>query len=264
MLGKLIKHEWKSTARLLLPLNLLIIGFSIIGRILLGFNVFKKFEEIGIILLISYILFLVVCAVVTYIFIIYRFYKNHFTDEGYLMFTLPAKPYELILSKLILAFGWLMINMVVITASIILLVSYRGMGRDFLTFWREFCFQMEAARIYGSFSFLICFILMTIIGAIYSILQVYFCIAVGQLFLKYKLIAAVGVYFGINFILQMVSTIVLIIFGFFTMMDINNNPHDFLTFYQTVMYIGIALSGLIGGFYFVMTNYIMKKKLNLE
>ena len=41
MLGKLFKHEFKATGKVLLPLNLALIGVTIIGMIMLGLKVFS-------------------------------------------------------------------------------------------------------------------------------------------------------------------------------------------------------------------------------
>ena len=43
---------------------------------------------------------------VTTILILYRYYKNFFTDEGYLTFTLPVTRDQLLWSKIINAFIW--------------------------------------------------------------------------------------------------------------------------------------------------------------
>lgn len=40
-------------------------------------------------------------SIITLIFILMRYYKNFFTDEGYLTFTLPVTPHELLWTKLI-------------------------------------------------------------------------------------------------------------------------------------------------------------------
>lgn len=40
MLGKLFKHEFKDTGKVLLPLNLALIGVTIIGMVVLGLRIF--------------------------------------------------------------------------------------------------------------------------------------------------------------------------------------------------------------------------------
>ena len=42
----------------------------------------------------------------TLVLMVYRFYKNLMTDEGYLMFTLPVSRSQLIWSKLMVALAW--------------------------------------------------------------------------------------------------------------------------------------------------------------
>ncbi len=45
--------------------------------------------------------------------IVLRFHKNLYSNEGYLMFTLPVKPQMLLASKTIVAFSWIIISFIV-------------------------------------------------------------------------------------------------------------------------------------------------------
>ena len=80
MLIKLLKHEWAATVKLLLPLNLLLIIITVIGRILLGTQILKN-NDLGlftIALTTLYVIALIALAVITFVFLVIRFYKNLF------------------------------------------------------------------------------------------------------------------------------------------------------------------------------------------
>ena len=101
MLGKLFKYEMKATSRIFLPVYIAVVLFAALGRLVTGIDLFSnELSWLSGIFMGTYVLVIVATAVLTYIVVIQRFYKNLLTDEGYLMFTLPVKPSRLILSKL--------------------------------------------------------------------------------------------------------------------------------------------------------------------
>ena len=105
MLKKLLKYEWKETARLLLPINLALIVLTVLGCAMLSTSIFDSEVSIffAVPLLILYIISIIAFSSVTIIYIYVRFYKNLYTAEGYLMHTLPVTPMQLFHSKLIVA-----------------------------------------------------------------------------------------------------------------------------------------------------------------
>ena len=101
MLSKLMKYEFKATGRTLLPLYGALLGFALINRILfrgsLDETINETFGTIGnianFISVFAYGCTMAAVFVVTFFVIVQRFYKNILGDEGYLMNTLPVKPY---------------------------------------------------------------------------------------------------------------------------------------------------------------------------
>ena len=131
MLAKLLKHEFKATARIFLPLYLILLIFGLINRI---FNVFDIFGDsisfnmqsiLSVISSIIYFTLIVAIIVMTLVIMIQRFYKNLLGDEGYLMFTLPVKPWQHIVSKLIIAMLWSGLSLIVIISSIAILIGIK-------------------------------------------------------------------------------------------------------------------------------------------
>ena len=89
MLGKLIKYEFKGTARLYLPFFALLVLLTVVNRLSLQFGLGNsEFLEIpAVISMMLYIVAVVAVFVIAMVATIQRFYKNFMTDEGYLMFT---------------------------------------------------------------------------------------------------------------------------------------------------------------------------------
>lgn len=59
----------------------------------------------------------VVFCIITLVLILVRYYKNFFTDEGYLTFTLPVSRAKLVNSKIIMAFFWAAVTVLVCLVS---------------------------------------------------------------------------------------------------------------------------------------------------
>ena len=108
MLGKLIKHEFRATGRLMAPLfgALLLLALVVRANDLVFQHVesYSAFLNIlNTLLIIAYVLALIGVMIFSTVLMIKRFHQNFLTDEGYLMFTLPAGVHSLLWSKLITA-----------------------------------------------------------------------------------------------------------------------------------------------------------------
>lgn len=108
MLGKLIKHEFRATGRLMAPLFgalLLLAVFSRVANQILQQvpNPTRVLYIVSVLLAIVYVLAGLGVMVFSTVLMIKRFHQNFLTDEGYLMFTLPVSVHSLLWSKLITA-----------------------------------------------------------------------------------------------------------------------------------------------------------------
>ena len=94
MLGKLIKHEFKATARLFIPIFILVTAITVAVRFLA--DILYDFNEQGtksgeiFSMIIAFIfgaalVIGIICLILSGPAVsLYRFYKNVYTDEGYL------------------------------------------------------------------------------------------------------------------------------------------------------------------------------------
>jgi len=261
MLNKLLKHEFKATARLLIPLYLILLAFTIMDRIVLNLNIFKGVLSIipGLITF-GYVISIIAVIMVTFILMIMRFYKNLMTDEGYLMFTLPVKSHQLINSKLLVSIMWTVASVLAVIASIFVVAAapedIREITQGLKYFWEELNKEFGGKVLL----LIIEFIIIVILVLINSMLMIYVSIAVGQLFNGHKLIGAFAAYIGITTVLQIVMSIFIFIASPIfeeTLTTFSSIPN--LVFPITIF----ILIGLNVAFYWV-TDYIFKKKLNLE
>ena len=111
MLGKLIKHELRATARTMLPL------FAVLSvmAVLAGFSMRQlEFQQdmpafvelVMIIVLMVFFIAMIATVVMAFVIMISRFYKNLLGDEGYIMLTLPVSTHSHVWSKLIVSGLW--------------------------------------------------------------------------------------------------------------------------------------------------------------
>ena len=103
MLRKLLKHEFRATARIMLPLFGLLVLASVganlsIRGMLDSDSTFLS--TLGTILIMLFTVAIVAVGIMAFILMINRFYKNLLQDEGYVMMTLPVSIHQQIWSKL--------------------------------------------------------------------------------------------------------------------------------------------------------------------
>ena len=106
MLLKLLKNDLKAVFKYWWISAIISIALSFFGSFLIGFlrNYDGYSPMLGILSILGIMLIiggLSAFSLLSFIFVIIRFYRNFFTDEGYLTFTLPVKRNELFLSKFI-------------------------------------------------------------------------------------------------------------------------------------------------------------------
>ena len=128
MLGKLFKYEWRSISKLLLPIHGFVLLFALLSRFYFtisgGTDALLNTDStiigtLTMLLIFALVIVISSIAIFTYIYSGYHFYKNVFTDQGYLTNTLPVTPSQLLLSKELAALLWLLIDVVVISISIL-------------------------------------------------------------------------------------------------------------------------------------------------
>ncbi len=261
MLGKLFKHEMKATARLLLPIYIVLAAFTIMDRIVISLDIFHGvFVIIPGFITIGFVLSIAAIIIVSFVIIIHRFYKNLITDEGYLMFTLPVRTRELINSKLFAGVIWTIASSLAAIAAILIVVTARMDYHDFWSGFRIACQQFNNELGGLGTLMIIEFIVLIIISVFNGVLMIYVSIAIGQLFNGHKIIGSFAAYIGISFAIQIITTVLMVVGGlafetYFT--EIGSLPHLVIPFYIVFM---VILTGL---FYFG-TDYIFKRKLNLE
>jgi len=275
MLGKLIKHETRATSRIFLPLYGALQILTIFTKLVMAIGAPDFFSEAAsnnnniaeIILGISFTLYFVLIVgicVMTLVMIIQRFYKNLFTDEGYLMFSLPVKTWELVLSKLLVGMIWSAVCtvMIVLTFFIFSLGAFSMMELSQTIRSAYSMFYLQTGMELNLF--MAEMILFILVQTVASILMIYVSIAIGQLFNQHRIVAAFGAYIVITIAMQIIMSIAMAVFAIGNLENMVLNGSEAMTTVQWLINGSTVLNVVLGiGFYYV-THTIMKKRLNLE
>lgn len=281
MLKKLFKYEWKAFWKVPTAINVFLGIMTFIGIISLA-SPFWELDIRGIEIMLGLAVFFYILAIAAgsigvTIAITVRYYKNIYTDEGYLTNTLPVTARQIILSKLFTGVIWSFITGTVVSISIFSLVytaslSYSDVNilyeiahdfPDLLNFFRE-----DVGISFFLFAFLS--LIYMVASTALSILKIYTAIALGQLFARHKVAGAVIWYIGEYVVFEIISSFLRGIpsysnglFTFFFSYGISYyNSYDYSVLLAMFLSIGFCLA-VCAGLYF-LTEHMLKNRLNLD
>lgn len=268
MLKKLFVHEWKSSWKLLTGVNIVVLLLTIIGMFTMHNDVWNNAERAPLIMvsLVLYTMFYTIAiaslAMCISIYFTYRFYKNLYTDQGYLMHTLPVTTHQQILAKGLVAISWTLISMFVELVSIvsILLTMASSSGEEVLDVIIK---GIREITVSGPMIYIVVSLLMFMLsGLVMATLMGYAAVSIGQLFNKHRLGMAIVIYMGLYMIVQVLSSYMTIPISA-SMVRVNSEQEALLHMGNIFMGMFVFTSVLAGVLYFI-TYYIMEHKLNLE
>lgn len=274
MLAKLIKHETRATSRIFIPLYGALLILTVFTKLVMAIGAPDFFSEavsnnkvaeiiLGISFTLYFVLVVAIC-VMTLVMIIQRFYKNLFTDEGYLMFSLPVKTWELVCSKLVVGLIWSAVCTIMIFLTFFIF-SLGNSSMMELTQAIRSAYSMFYLQTGMELNFFIFeMIIFLLVETVASILMIYAAIAIGQLFNQHRIVAAFGAYIVITIALQIIMSIFMTVFAIGNLENSVLNGSDAITTINWLLNSSTVLNVVMGvGFYYT-TLTIMKKRLNLE
>lgn len=262
MLGKLIKYEFKATMRSFLA----IYASLILTGILIGIFMFAN-VEMGIALSTFIMVALVITlGVLTITVIIKRFSKNLLGDEGYLMMTLPVSAKKIVASKIITSVVYLILSTIVVFLVFVVIMLPSGIGtmKEFIrsmgNVWNYMVMNLLSAR--DIILNIIITLIIGIVDYVSFILVIYTSLSVGQLkpFNKHRTPVAIIAFFIINMIVSVISDG---LSNLLESMNILTAPQSMSMLSASSIYT-LVFYGVVSVVLFMITSYILEKKLNLE
>ena len=216
MLSKLMYHEFKATRRVFFPAYGIMLALAVISSVfmILSSNLQRLAVPLALLLL-AYVLSLFAVGVLSFVYMIVRFYKNLLGDEGYLMFTLPATPAQLIWSKCLVSTIWMVVSSIlcIVTLGILLIPLMLGtISTADASFWNTihlgFQYIAQTCGIHA-ITFPILFVILGIVYIANSCMHIYACLSIGGLFNKHRLGAAIGAYIAFAIVWNIISSLLL-------------------------------------------------------
>ncbi len=261
MLKKLIKHEFKATWRIFVPM---LIGVIIAAALVCGFSQIKDYLNetimaitagVGITVLVLGYIFVLISP---FLFLALRFYKSTATREAYLTFTIPCTSHQIILSKFLVGFFWAVVVFAVWYASFgVMVYSFAGEA-----IFREMMTELFDAEFMGP---IIMTLVSAIIGLATSVLSIIAAISLSQFVKDHRIIASIAFYALIYTVQQIIAMVITIPWAIGSVKDVMTSTTTELAEPEVlpVYIVTIIASSLIGVACYFISNHMLSKKLNL-
>ena len=268
MFRLLLKHDWRSLRGILGLLALVCLGAGIVGGCAMRSMIMLTSQDDPSAFLIVTSLFSIMVSFVSMgitvagslVFCIWRFYKSRYSDEGYMTFTLPATAHQILLSSLVSTLLAMLCMSITLMLGIGILMSiaftaipnfYADAARELPLLWNEIreAFREES----GPFLSMLVY---SPVAVVAEVIVLMLSVTIGSVVVrKLKVLAAIGVYYGINVLVSLASTITMVASGLLSTTSVQFYERFFL--FPTLLMLALAIGG-----YFLM-HYLASKKLNL-
>jgi len=274
MLGKLMKHEFIATWKVFVLLDVVLILAGIIaGLVAYNLPLFEEWPDplIAVLTLgfFGFIFLLVACVVLTFVYIVVRYYKSLYTHEGYLTFTLPATTTEVLSSKMITSMIWqilcalsLFLGLIALAIGFIGLGSRAGdidMGPLYAEVYSNFCDMFG----FDNIGRLVLYLVSCIAGMAFNLLTFFLAITLGQLWQQHKVLGSVIFYFMIRFVLGIIGLFVTLGSGTFRML-LDNVDLSSAEYFQRVFSQGLVSNLILGTIFYFLCIFVTNRRLNLD
>lgn len=257
MVLKLMKNDIKSLGKYLLFIWLGLILALISQRVLTQFissdNEWIQLIAVNTITFMMLTVFVLFGA--TYIACIIHFYKSMFTGEGYLTFTLPVKPSQVVLSKILTSVLFMMVPVLI---TILLALSYLTDVRFWDEVVRVFQFFVDSG---WTPKFLVVWGASIFVGFFGAFTELFLGMSVGQMANRNKIIYSILAIFGIRMIKQTFYSIIVVFVTLQGPIFFRNFGYDEFMIVSIIALVSTIISVVIE---WTLVNYICKNKLNLE
>ena len=265
MLRKLMKHEFRATGRVMVPL----FGLLLIAAIAARFSVGVLLESsarflnlLGGLFTTAFVIAIVGVCVMSLVLMINRFRTNLLGDEGYIMFTLPASVHQQIWSKLIVSAVWFIATGLAVVAAGFILVAQQGFWLEIRRGFAEIFRHLTAYYAFNGTAFLFELLALIFVGCCVLCLEFYAAMAIGHSFAAHKVLYSVLSFLGLQFVMQLLSGGILVGTNYDIL--VVALPSDGVLAMHSVMLTMIVSTAVFGAVYYVITTMFLKKRLNLE
>lgn len=254
VLSKLLKYDLRANMKIYLFVWPAIITLALIDRLVLTVNLNGVIGSIfAVMTTFLFVLALIAACILALIISIIRFYSGLLRNEGYLMFTLPVKSWQLILSKFLTA---LLTIAVTIGLSILCAIFVFG-GIDGLL---DMLSALLSASDIPTGITLVLTILLTVVSLCIAILQIYLSCSIGHLFRRKRILFSILFYYAIDVTVDIITILLMAVF-----IGTDSINHLLLSGGENVLLTVVLIAETaLGCAYFFISERLLRKHLNLE
>ena len=280
MLGKLLKHEWKTVWKI----PVLLFGILMIVAAAAGLTFALPIWDSdwiglpmsGVMLLLLYYFAIIATGIGISIYFAVRYYKNMFTDEGYLTHTLPVTARQLLLNKVITMSVWNLISGIAVIASMMVFggvavmslgAKHGGFAMDILDAVDEMKDFWHSSFSMGFTTFGITIVCLMLASAVQNAMMIIGSITLGQMVHKHKILGSIGAYFAISAVIQVVTTMGTLPLMFKMIMNENAryyNEWSSFSYFTSTYWVMIVVELLTATGLYFLSEYLISKKLELD
>ena len=274
MLLKLLKYDLRSVFKYWWIAALSTLGLSVLGGfciLILDSSIIANVYQIlagfamGVVIL-GFVAFLILSQILVFM----RYYKNFFSDEGYLTFTLPVKRTHLITSKLITATLNTVCTAIVLVIDVVVMLAI-GYYTEFfsLELWLGIYGDiLDFISIVGGYFYV--YIVELIVGFValtaFSALFMFVCITIASVIAKKsKIFTAIGIYYVANGAISLVTQMIFVYTEFGLSEWIGNIPEATMpAVVAIVLLLAISIVAILSSALYTLNLYLCDRKLNLN
>ena len=262
MLGKVLKYDLKSIGKSLFPLYAALLIMALVIRAL-GFlgESFTIFQIVGSFMMVLFVVLLIGTLFYTFFVSGKRYYKNLYSDEGYLTHTLPVKTGPLLSSKVISSLVYLIVSALAVVLAIIIAFDITNIVKVIETLIEALSVSLNTSKI----KVITVGIIMLALAYMTYILMVFAGISLGHSHNSNKLVFSVVWWVVLYYVGQMVMVIFLAIL-FLTdpsFIDALNQDIPDASVVNKVVIFSLIANAILSCVYYGI-SYNRLKKLNLQ
>lgn len=285
MLRKLIKYEWKGHRMM----GLILIGVVAFAT-LFGFLASRSpiwsdvriYDNViadltNMMSIFSFLLYFLLLSGVVYAILIYvavRFYRTMYTDEGYLLHTLPVTKNQILISKILTGTIWVLITYVAMFVSVVLFILFMmeaiepGSVGVLMSNLPQFFHaigialrDMDHSARMTLIHFLVSGCLSILLGIPSALITIFGAISLGQLFSKHRVLMAILCYVGIMIVTSIITSVVRTLSYTSSILFSTEEMFGYIFSYIDLTLVVHLLMAV--GFY-SLSYFITSRKLNME
>lgn len=265
MFAKLLKYEWRSSRKTIATLCVVIlISGLLIGSTTFGMVRWDRLSSgsdvlamIPVLLISLCIMAVAVSCAASVFYVLWRFYKSRFTEEGYLTYTLPVNNHFLILSSLLMSAVEILLVLIAAGVAVMLALGifslslpWKQIGPDtWNAMWRVLGEMGNELGRHGKELFVL--LMTALLGGISTLLLLMLSVTISAIVAKkHPILMAIVVFYGIGILRTVLNVAGLVTGG-----------ENIIDSALTMMNVSSLLT--IGAGYAVI-YWLTSKKLNLN